>query len=140
MVNLSEFNLNFAEFFLRFFLGILFIFQGYDKLFVLKIKHVVLTFQEDATRKGIPMYLITFVSYYTSVIEFFGGIALVLGFFHELAYLLLAFNLLIVAVAFSVMKPVWDLHHVFPRVILLTLIIILSKHFLFGLDTLFSLN
>jgi len=136
MVSLSEYNLNFVEFYLRFFLGILFTFQGYDKLFVLKIKQVVVTFQEDALRKGIPLYLIFIVSYYTSIIEFFGGVALMLGLFHELVYLLLALNLLMVAFAFSVMKPVWDLHHVFPRVILLGIIIILSKHFLFGLDIL----
>ena len=136
MVSLSEFNFNFVEFFLRCFLGILFVFQGYDKLFVLRIKQVVVTFQEDAIRKGIPLYLIFIVSYYTSIVEFFGGIALILGLFHELTYLLLALNLLMVTLAFSVMKPIWDLHHVFPRVILLGIIIILSKYFLFGLDTL----
>jgi putative oxidoreductase len=130
----TDINLNIAEVFVRCFLGILFIFQGYDKLFVLKIKNVVSTFQNEASEKNVPKFLITLTSYFTSITEFFGGILLVTGLFHEIVIILLALNLLVVGVAFSFMNPIWDLKHVFPRVILLTIVLVLSHYFRFGLD------
>ena len=132
----TDMNLNIAELFVRCFLGILFIFQGYDKLFVLKVKNVVTTFQNEASEKNIPKFFITITSYFTSVTEFFGGILLVTGLFHEAAIILLAINLLVVGIAFSFLNPIWDLKHVFPRVILLTILLFLSHYYQFGLDTL----
>ena len=132
----SDFNLKIAELFLRCFLGILIAFQGYDKLFIVKQKNVIITFKEDAERKHVPYFIIVFTSYFTSITEFFGGILLILGLFHNIVNLFIALDLIIVGLAFSFLKPVWDLHHVFPRVILITLILILSNYFYFGIDTL----
>jgi putative oxidoreductase len=132
----SDFNLKIAELFLRCFLGILIVFQGYDKLFVVKLKNVIFTFKEDAERKKVPYFIIVFTSYFTSITEFFGGILLIFGLFHNIVSLFIALDLIIVGFAFSFLKPVWDLHHVFPRVILITLILILSNYFYFGIDTL----
>jgi uncharacterized membrane protein YphA (DoxX/SURF4 family) len=132
----NDLNLNIAELFLRCFLGILITFQGYDKLFIVKLKNVINTFKEDAARKKVPYFIITFTSYFTSITEFFGGILLIFGIFHNIVPLFIALDLLIVGFAFSFLKPVWDLHHVFPRVILLALIILLDKYFYFGIDTL----
>ena len=131
-----DLNINIAELFIRCFLGILITFQGYDKLFVVKLKNVISTFKEDAERKNVPYFLIAFTVNFTSITEFFGGILLILGLFHNVVMLFVAIDLLIVGLAFSFLKPVWDLHHVFPRVILLTLILLLSKYFYFGIDTL----
>lgn len=135
-MNQTELNYNIAELFVRCFLGILFIFQGYDKLFVVKVKNVVNAFHNDADKKHIPEFLLVFTSYFTSITEFIGGILLVTGLFHQFVPLVLALNLLIVAFAFSFLRPMWDLQHVFPRVVLLTLILLLSNYFYFGLDTL----
>ncbi|MCF8422848.1 MAG: DoxX family membrane protein [Bacteroidia bacterium] len=132
----NDINFNIAELFLRCFLGILITFQGYDKLFIVKLKNVINTFKEDAVRKKVPYFVIIFTSYFTSITEFFGGILLILGIFHDLVPLFIALDLLIVGFAFSFLKPVWDLHHVFPRVILLASIILLDKYFYFGIDTL----
>lgn len=132
----SDFNLKIAELFLRCFLGTLIAFQGYDKLFIVKLKNVIITFKEDAERKHVPYFIIVFTSYFTSITEFFGGILLILGLFHNIVNLFIALDLIIVGLAFSFLKPVWDLHHVFPRVILITLILILSNYFYFGIDTL----
>lgn len=130
----TDINLNIAELFVRCFLGILFIFQGYDKLFVLKVRNVVSTFQNEASEKNVPGFLVTITSYFTSITEFFGGILLLAGLFHEVAIILLALNLIVVCVAFSFLNPIWDLKHVFPRVILLTIVLVLSHFFRFGLD------
>lgn len=132
----TEINFSIAEAFIRCFLGILFVFQGYDKLFVVKIKNVVNAFHSQADRKHIPEFLLIATSYFTSITEFIGGILLITGLFHQFIPIILAINLLIVAFAFSFLKPMWDTQHVFPRVILLTLIILLSNYFYFGLDTL----
>jgi putative oxidoreductase len=134
---MSQIDLNFsiAEVFVRCFLGILFLFQGYDKLFVVKIKNVINAFHHETDRKHIPSFLLYFTSYFTSVTEFTGGILLITGLFHQYVPIILVINLLIVAIAFSFLKPMWDLQHVFPRVILLTLILLLSNYFYFGLDT-----
>lgn len=134
---MSQIDLNFsiAEVFVRCFLGILFLFQGYDKLFVVKIKNVINAFHHETDRKHIPSFLLYFTSYFTSITEFTGGISLITGLFHQYVPIILVINLLIVAIAFSFLRPMWDLQHVFPRVILLTLILLLSNYFYFGLDT-----
>lgn len=132
----ADLNFNIAEVFVRCFLGILFVFQGYDKLFVVKIKNVINAFHNEADRKHIPQFLLTFTSYFTSITEFIGGLLLITGLFHQFVPVVLAINLLIVAFAFSFLRPMWDMQHVFPRVILLTLTLLLSNYFYFGLDTL----
>lgn len=132
----TEFNYSITELFVRCFLGILFIFQGYDKLFVVKIKNVVNAFHNETDRKHIPQFLLVLTSYFTSISEFFGGILLLFGLFHQIVPVILAINLLVVTFAFSFLRPMWDLQHVFPRVILITLILLLSNYFYFGLDTL----
>ena len=135
-MNQPEINLSIAEVFVRCFLGILFTFQGYDKLFVVRIKNVVNAFHNEADRKHIPEFLLVFTSYFTSITEFAGGILLITGLFHQFVPIVLAINLLVVAFAFSFLRPMWDMQHVFPRVILLILILLLSNYFYFGLDTL----
>ena len=132
----DDLNYQLAEAFIRCFLGILFVFQGYDKLFVVKIKNVVNAFHNDAQQKNVPNGVVVFVSYFTSITEFFGGMFLILGLFHSLVPILLGLNLLIVALGFSFLKPIWDLQHVFPRVVLLVIILLLSPYYYFGVDTL----
>ncbi len=132
----TDLNFSIAEVFVRCFLGILFVFQGYDKLFVVKIKNVINAFHSEADRKHIPQFLLVFTSYFTSLTEFIGGLLLITGLFHQFVPIVLAINLLIVAFAFSFLRPMWDMQHVFPRVILLTLTLLLSNYFYFGLDTL----
>ena len=135
-----DLNYSIAEVFLRCFLGILFLFQGYDKLFIVKIKNVINAFHIETDRKQIPRFLLVFTSYFTSITEFIGGILLITGLFHQFVPIILVINLLVVAFAFSFLRPMWDMQHVFPRVILLTLILLLSNYFYFGLDTLFFIK
>jgi putative oxidoreductase len=135
-----DLNYSIAEVFIRCFLGILFLFQGYDKLFIVRIKNVINAFHIETDRKQIPRFLLVFTSYFTSITEFIGGILLITGLFHQFVPIVLVINLLVVAFAFSFLRPMWDMQHVFPRVILLTLILLLSNYFYFGLDTLFFIK
>ena len=131
----SLLNFNIAELFVRCFLGILLIFQGYDKLFVVKIKNVVIVFQNETERKNVPNFLVVLISYFTSIVEFFGGILLVVGLFHNQIHIVLCIDLLLVSFAFSYVNPMWDLKHVFPRAVLITSVLLLSNYFYFGIDT-----
>ncbi|MGZ4064607.1 MAG: DoxX family membrane protein, partial [Bacteroidia bacterium] len=66
-------NLPIAEMLIRSFAGILFMFQGYDKLFRIKIPGVIEVFRADVQRNHIPKPLLSSMAYYTSYVEFIGG-------------------------------------------------------------------
>ncbi len=124
-----------AEFLVRVFLGILFFFQGFDKLFVIKMPEVVNSFMKDAERRHIPQGLVATISYFTSIIELIGGASLILGLFSNYAIIFLGLDLIIIAFAFSMMQAMWDLRHVFPRLLLLVILLVLPPHsHFFSLD------
>lgn len=130
-----DFKLALAEALVRIFLGILFFFQGFDKLFVIKMKEVVESFMQDAQRRHIPQSLVATISYFTSLIELIGGTLLILGFYSNYAVIFLSIDLLIIAFAFSMMHAMWDLKYVFPRLLLLVILLILPPHsHFFSLD------
>jgi uncharacterized membrane protein YphA (DoxX/SURF4 family) len=138
---MSEYKLQIAELFLRCFTGILFLFQGYDKLFRIKIPAVIETFRSDAYHHHIPNFLVTALAYYTSIVEFFGGIFLIFGFFTHYAIYALGFDLIAVAFAFSCLEPMWDMKHVFPRFLLVILLLLLPlENNQFSLDHLLKLK
>jgi putative oxidoreductase len=122
---MSEYKVQVAELFIRSFTAILFLLQGYDKIFRIKMPGVIETFRADATRYHVPSPVLNLVAYYTSYVELLGGLCLLVGFCSTLALYALGLDLLIVAFAFSVMEPMWDLKHVFPRVILLAVLLML---------------
>ena len=134
-MNTLDVNMSLAELFVRLFLGIILIFQGYDKLFVVKIKNVVSMFNSDSSKKNVPHSLVVFTSYFNSIIECFVGLLLIIGLFHQEVLILTSISLLIVTTGFSFLNPIWDLKHVFPRVLLVVILFILTNHFYFGLDT-----
>lgn len=129
----------FLELIIRLFCGIIFMFQGYDKLFVVKIKGVVELFQRDARQKRIPGFLQYSMAFYTSAMEFIGGILLILGLFKNVVLVLLGFDVIMVAVAFSVLEPVWDMRHVFPRLLIISVLLVMPEEWSrFTLDFIFS--
>lgn len=114
-----------AELILRVFCGVIFVYQGYDKLFKIKISGVTQAFQMNAQKNNIPDFLLKGAAVYTSFVEFIGGLLLVLGLFKNYALLLLGVDLIIVAMGFSMMEPVWDMRHVFPRLMMVFVLLIL---------------
>lgn len=111
-------NLHIAELMIRVIAGILFLFQGYDKLFGIKIQGVIDFFRADTQKNHIPAGLLTGMAYYTSYVEFFGGLFLLAGFCTDYALYALAVDLILVSIAFSFVEPMWDMKHVFPRLVL----------------------
>lgn len=138
---MTEYKLYIAETLIRVFAGILFFFQGYDKLFKIKMRGVIDTFMADASRRNISRPVVSIIAYYTSLVEFFGGLLLVLGLFSTYTLLALGVDLLFVAFAFSFLEPMWDLKHVFPRFILVILLLILPiEQNIFSIDYLINLK
>ena len=67
------------SFVLRVILAVLFFFQGYDKVFNVKIKGVVSFFKEESRNKPMPSFLMVPSAYLTSYIELIAGGLLILG-------------------------------------------------------------
>ena len=122
----------------RVFLGVLFFFQGYDAIFNVKLKNVIETYQATFNNNGSPRYLTVCASWFTSYTELIGGILLVFGLFEYATLYILGINLLIAAVGFGIVTPLWDSRFVFPRLVLLLLLLLSpSGWHIFSLDQLF---
>ena len=118
--------------------GILFFFQGYDKIFQVKTDGVLSAFRESLAEKGIPIPLARFTIVLSSYLELVCGALLALGFFREPVLYALTANMVGVAFAFSALKPMWDMGYYFPRfVLLMALLIIPAELDLFSLTSLF---
>lgn len=111
--------------FVRVVLGILFFFQAYHKIFKLKLKYVYIEVSEGCLEKGIPLIFSRLSVYGSSFIELVAGAFLILGLFTPFVLYLLGFHMILVVLAFSFLDGLWDMKHVFPRLILLIFLFIL---------------
>jgi uncharacterized membrane protein YphA (DoxX/SURF4 family) len=107
-------------FFIRTLLGIIFMMQGYGKIFTMSMGVVYDRFFKVFENGILPKWLIVLTAYYTSYVELIGGLLLIFGLFRKYAMYLLALDLLIVSFGHGLMEPIWDLSHVIPRAILLS--------------------
>ncbi len=132
---MMENKVQIAELVIRLFAGILFFFQGYDKIFNIKISGVVDTFLEDAEHLHIHKPMVTLFTYLTSFIELISGMFLMLGLFTNYTLMALGFDLVLVCFAFSLVRPMWDMQYVFPRLVLVIVLLFLPAEYnKFGLD------
>jgi uncharacterized membrane protein YphA (DoxX/SURF4 family) len=111
----------------RVILGTLFLFQGFDKLFNIKVAGVADYFREEMRNKSVPPSLLSSAAWFTSLAEFFGGLLVIVGFMKTCALYLLGLDLIVVTMAFSMLKPMWDMSMVFPRLILLLIALYLPE-------------
>jgi uncharacterized membrane protein YphA (DoxX/SURF4 family) len=126
VVNKEEVKLRAAGmFFIRTLLGIIFMMQGYGKIFTMSLPVVYDRFFKVFENGVLPKWLIVSTTYYTSYVEFIGGFLLISGLFRKYAMFLLALDLLIVSFGHGLMEPIWDLSHVIPRTILLAVLFFL---------------
>ena len=129
-----------AAFIARVFLGLLFFLQGYDKVFRIGVKEVIKTIHEPLSSKGIPAFLSELGTYFTSYIELICGAFLIVGLAKYYCLYLLGFDLLFAALAFGIVEPVWDMRHIFPRLVLLIfLLTIPSQWDVISVDYVWSL-
>jgi len=132
---------SFLVFLIRVVLGILFFFQGYDKLFKLKVSGVIDFFHDEMQHKKVPSFILVASAYYTSLVEFIGGAFLIVGLFKTYSYYLLGLDMILVCGAFSLMKPMWDMNMLFPRLLLLAILLYLPVQWdLISLDHLLMLR
>ena len=96
---ITDLNLIIAIATARIFVGILFFFQGYDKIFNIGMKQLRQTMSANLGNHKLPDSFIGVVAISTSWIELLGGFLLIIGFFKYFALYLLCIDLLIVALA-----------------------------------------
>lgn len=112
----------------RVFLGLLFFFQGFDAVFRIRIQGVIQTIEEPMARMGLPRFFIVSGAYFTSYVELVCGFLLAVGFAKYYAMYLLGMDLVIASVAFGLVKPMWDMQYVFPRLALLIFLLMIPSH------------
>lgn len=135
------FNNTIAIILLRTVAGILFFFQGYDKLFNVKINNVVKTFSEPLSKIHIPLFLLKPIITLSTYIELIGGLLLFFGLFKSITLFFLAGNMIFVAFVFSCIKPMWDMQYYFPRLILIFILLMIAPDLdIFSLDYLIALD
>lgn len=113
---------------IRLLLGLVFLMQGIGKVFKFGVENVYQNFFYGTYNELLPSFLLKFTAYYTSYVEFLGGILLILGLFRN--YTLYAFASVLVIVTFGhgLTEPIWDLSHVMYRAILLIALLLLPDH------------
>ncbi|MDB4923233.1 DoxX family protein [Mucilaginibacter sp.] len=113
-----------AILFARALLGIIFLMQGYGKIFTYTVPKVYSMFFKDFEKTFLPKWIICGTAYYTSYVELICGFLLIIGLFRKYALYLLGIDLLIVSFGHGLLEPIWDLQHVIPRAILLIAILL----------------
>ena len=122
---LAEHHEPIAALIARIVLGFLFFFQGYDAVFNVKIKNVIEAYENSFSSKGIPKVFTFLGAWFTSLIELIGGLLLIFGLFQYHTLCLLGIGLIIASVAFGMVKPMWDMRHFFPRLLLLLFLLLI---------------
>ncbi len=119
-------NTAFALLILRGFLGLVFLMQGYGKIFTWGVEGVYKSaFASYETM--LPIFLLKAVAYFTSYVELIGGLLLCLGIFKNYALYALGVVLLIVTFGHGLSQPIWDMQHVFYRLIPLVALLLLPE-------------
>jgi uncharacterized membrane protein YphA (DoxX/SURF4 family) len=111
--------------FTRALLGVIFLMQGFGKIFTFTVPVVYDKFFKDFETTFLPKWLIWATAYYTSYVELIGGLFLILGLFRRWTLYLLAIDLVVVAFGHGLLEPIWDLSHVMPRTLLLLVLFFL---------------
>lgn len=113
----------------RVLLGTLFLIQGYDKIFNVKLVNVIETIRPSYQKIKMPDFIVTLSAYFTSYIEFVCGFFLVIGLMKYFSLYLLGIDLIIVSFGMSIINPVWNMELVFPRFLLLLFLLIYPAEF-----------
>lgn len=114
-------------FFMRTLLGLIFLMQGYGKVFSWGLEGVYQNAFASYEETWIPIFLLKLTAYFTSYVELIGGLLLLLGLFRNWAYIALGLVLLIVSYGHGLSSPIWDLQHVFVRAVFLISLLLLPK-------------
>jgi len=122
----NQYNRNAGLLFIRLLLGIIFLMQGYGKIFSIGVSDLYSSFFTEY-ETSLPVWLLQFTAYYTSYAELIAGGLLIIGLFRNFALYVLGSVLLIVSFGHGFMMPIWDLQHVIFRAILLIPLLLLPQ-------------
>lgn len=126
---MTHLNKAVSAFTVRMILGLIFLMQGFGKVFTWGLDNVYNADFFLGTFKDIlPDFILWATVYYTSYIELIGGFLLVIGLKTDYALYALASVLIIVTFGHGLAEPIWDLSHVMYRTILLVALLLLPKH------------
>ena len=138
---ISDLNYAIAMATVRIIAGVLFFFQGYDKVFRIGVDRLRETIRVTLQGKSIPDSALSAIAIFTSWVELICGFLLIIGFFKYYAIYLLCLSLLIVVTGFSLVKPMWENNHMFIRLILLLILLVAPVEWdRFSLDYLYLLS
>jgi len=107
--------------------GILFFFQGYDKVFRVGIHQVIDTINEPMKKAYLPDGWLRPMILLSSYIELIGGLLLALGLLGVFPQLILGADLLVVAFVFSTSNAMWDMQFYFPRFIMIVFLLLVNQ-------------
>ncbi len=127
-------RIQFVVVFVRLLLGLIFFWQGFGKVFSWGIDAVYNNSFKPFEDTFLPEFVLKSAVYFTSVVEFLGGLLLIIGLFRKQVYYLFAFVLLIVAFGQGLQSPIWDLQHVFIRSVLLVFLMMMFDKDSLNLD------
>ena len=113
-------------FILRVLVGLIFLMQGFGKVFTWGLDNVYKGFQ-PYEETFLPKFILVATAYLTSYLELIGGFLLIIGLFRNYTLYALGVVLLIVSFGHGLSSPIWDLSHVFPRAILLIALLLLPE-------------
>lgn len=112
---------------LRVLLGLIFLMQGYGKVFKFGVSNIYSGILTDYQNTFLPKWLLCFTAYYTSYIELIFGLLLVFGAFSRISLYLLGSVLIVISFGHGLIEPIWDLHHLFFRACMLIGLLLLPS-------------
>ncbi len=120
-----DFHQAFVYLMLRVIFGSVFFFQAYDKIFRIKLQNVCYEVYQGSKRRRIPDWFSDVSIYISSYLELTGGFLMVLGLFTLPLLYAFGLHLMMIFVAFGYLQGIWDMKHVFPRLAILVLLLLL---------------
>lgn len=133
----TTFNRYIATTTIRIILGLIFLMQGYGKVFKWGVSNVYSNFFKSSYDELLPDFILLFSAYFTSYMELIGGLLVIIGLKRDLALYGLALVLIIVSFGHGLSEPIWDLSHVMYRLILLSSLLLLPRNWdRFSIDAL----
>ncbi len=119
-------NRSIAMLTIRVILGLIFMMQGFGKVFSWGVENLYkMDFFHGTYKDLLPDFIIYGTAYYTSFVELIAGFLLVIGLKRDWALYALASVLVIVSFGHGLAEPIWDLSHVMFRFVLLVALLLL---------------
>jgi len=123
-----ETNRTVAVTLIRLILGLIFLMQGYGKVFNYGVENLYkMDFFHGTYKDILPDWITLSTAYFTSYAELICGLLLTIGLFKDWSLYILGLVLVIVTFGHGLAEPIWDLSHVMYRTMLLLALLFIPK-------------